>query len=83
MTMKLSKTEKINRLKEYLLNTYPEGRFSAGNQTFYNIIGSGFTNYYLKLLVKEKFLIRIIKGSSSARFCTESWYMIINNDNNK
>ena len=78
--MKISKIERLNKLKEYLLNTYPEGRFSANNQTFYNIVGSGFTNYYLKLLVKEKFLIRIIKGSSSTRFCTESIYMIINND---
>ena len=69
--MKTNTIEKVNILKEYLFNTYPDGKFSANSYAFNEVLGvKGQTNIYLDILVKEGFLIKTKKATRGSK----SWY---------
>ena len=75
--MKINTTDKMNKLKEHLLNTYPDGKFSANSYTFNKIIGANSTAYYMELLVKKGFLKLIKKTTKEGKKWIPAEYQII------
>jgi len=77
LTLRTNTIDKVNKLKEHLFNTYPDGKFSANGYTFNKIIGSGSTPYYLGLLVKDGFLKMIKKTTKEGKKWIPAEYEIV------
>jgi len=77
LILRTNTIDKVNKLKEHLFNTYPDGKFSANGYTFNKIIGSGSTPYYLGLLVKDGFLKMIKKTTKEGKKWIPAEYEII------
>ena len=75
--MKTNTIEKVKILKEHLLNTYPDGKFSANGYAFNKIVGSGSSPYYLSLLVKDGFLKMIKKTTKEGKKWIPAEYEIV------
>jgi len=64
----MERINKVNRLKKYLLVTFPKGKFSANTYSFNNEIGvKGQITPYMDILIKEGFIKKVknaIKGKN-------------------
>ena len=64
----MERINKVNKLKKYLLATFPEGKFSANTYSFNNEIGvKGQITPYMDILIKEGFIKKVknaIKGKN-------------------
>ena len=64
----MERINKVNKLKKYLLATFPEGKFSANTYSFNNEIGvKGQITPYMEILIKEGFIKKVknaIKGKN-------------------
>jgi hypothetical protein len=75
---KESTIERVNKLREYLLQTYPEGKFSANTYQFKDVLNvNSQTAYYVEFLVKEGFLKRTKKAVMEGKQWLPAEYEIV------
>ena len=73
----MEKNNKVNKLKKYLLATFPEGKFSANTYSFNNEIGvKGQITPYMEILIKEGF-IKKVKNAKKGKNYQPAEYEII------
>jgi len=76
----MERINKVNKLKKYLLATFPEGKFSANTYSFNNEIGvKGQITPYMEILIKEGF-IKKVKNAIKGKNYQPAEYEIIGND---
>ena len=73
----MERINKVNKLKKYLLATFPEGKFSANTYSFNNEIGvKGQITPYMDILIKEGF-IKKVKNAKKGKNYQPAEYEII------
>ena len=73
----MERINKVNKLKKYLLATFPEGKFSANTYSFNNEIGvKGQITPYMEILIKEGF-IKKVKNAKKGKNYQPAEYEII------
>jgi hypothetical protein len=72
-----NKENKLEILKDYLLETYPDGYFYAKSDSFKDVLGIAGNNVaYIEGLIKENFITRVEKATKTSKKWTPAKYKI-------